>query len=439
MIYMATIQRPRGTRDFGPEEMEKRRAIEEILRKTATIFGYREIATPTFETAELYTERSGESIRNEMYIFKDKGGRELSLRPELTMPTLRFYAEELRNLPKPIKVFYFGNCFRYERPQSGRFREFWQYGCEIIGGGEHESDADIIACAVFSLENAGLKKFVVRIGHLGVIRGLLWEIGIDGEDQSKCMQLIDKGETEELFEILKTKSPSNLGIDRIRDLLELENSKTVYQSAKKIIAGNRKAMKAIESLEKILKILESLGVENYVVDLGIARGLDYYTGMVFEIDVPTLGAEKQVCGGGAYKLAELFGAEPTNSTGYAIGFDRVILALQSQDVDIPIQGITAYIVPLGEPTKEQVMKIASTLRKGGISCNAALLDRNISKHMKYANSINAKFTIIIGENEISSGQASVKNMQSGEQQNIPFDKIVEHIRDSTGVNPPESE
>jgi histidyl-tRNA synthetase len=433
---MATIQRPRGTRDFGPEEMERRRYIEEVLRKTAATFGYREITTPTFENAELYTERSGESIRNEMYMFKDKGGRELSLRPELTMPTMRFYAEELRNLSKPIKVFYFGNCFRYERPQSGRFREFWQYGCEIIGGGEHESDADIIACAVSSLENAGLKKFVVRIGHLGVIRGLLWEIGVEGEDQSKCMQLIDKGETEELFNILKAKSPSNLGIDRIRDILDLENSKTVHQMAKKIIAGNRKAMKAIDNLEKILKTLEALGVKDYVIDLGIARGLDYYTGMVFEIDVPTLGAEKQVCGGGAYKLAELFGAEPTNSTGYAIGFDRVILALESREVEIPIQGITVYMIPLGDEAKEQVMKMATTLRKNGISCNAALLDRNISKHMKYANNINAKFTIIIGENEISSGSASVKNMQSGKQLNVPFDKIVEHISDFIGVEPP---
>jgi histidyl-tRNA synthetase len=130
---MPNIPRPRGTRDFGPEEMGKRRAVEGLLRKTADNFGYREIATPTFEHSELYIERSGEAIRNEMYMFKDKGGRELSLRPELTMPTMRFYAEGMRDISKPIKVYYFGNCFRYERPQSGRFREFWQYGAEIMG------------------------------------------------------------------------------------------------------------------------------------------------------------------------------------------------------------------------------------------------------------------------------------------------------------------
>jgi histidyl-tRNA synthetase len=432
MIYMATIQRPRGTRDFLPEEMEKRRYIEEILRKTAHIFGYREIATPTFEHAELYTERSGESIRNEMYMFKDKGGRELSLRPELTMPTMRFFAEDLRNMARPIKVYYFGNCFRYERPQSGRFREFWQYGCEIIGGGEHESDADIIACAIASLENVGLLKFQTRVGHLGVLRALLWEIGIEGENQSKCMQLIDKRDDEELFKILKSKSPSNLGIDRIKSILDLEKSKNIMPEAKKVISGNRKALRALENLEKILRILKNLGVEDYVVDLGIARGLDYYTGMVFEIDVPTLGAEKQVCGGGAYKLAELFGAEPTNSTGYAIGFDRVMMALERQESEIPIKRVSAYIIPLGDEAKTQAMRITSNLRRSGISCNAALLDRNISKHMKYANTINARYTIIIGENELASKQVSIKNMESGEQVNVPFEKVAEYIGESTG-------
>ncbi|UCE37595.1 MAG: histidine--tRNA ligase [Thermoplasmata archaeon] len=430
---MASIQRPRGTRDFGPEEMGKRRYIEGILRKTAETFGYQEITTPTFEHSELYTERSGEAIKNEMYMFKDKGGRELSLRPELTLPTMRFYANDMRNVPKPIKVYYFGNCFRYERPQSGRFREFWQYGAEIIGGGVYESDADIIALAAVSLENAGLKGFVTRIGHLGVLRAMLWEIGVDGEKQSKCMQLIDKGEHDELFTLLSEQSPGNLGIDRIRSLLDLEKSPSVLEKAKKILRGNRKALKAIEDLEKILIDLEALGVKNYTIDLGIARGLDYYTGMVFEIDYPKLGAEKQVCGGGAYTLAELFGSEPTTSTGFAIGFDRVMMALERQETDIPIQGVTAYVIPLGSEAKNQAFKIAATLRKSGISASIALLDRNISKHMKYANAIGAKQVIIIGEDELATKQATIKDMKSGEQKKVAFEKIAEHIKTASGA------
>jgi histidyl-tRNA synthetase len=425
---MPSIQKPRGTRDFGPEEMGKRRYIEEILRKTAETFGYREITTPTFEHSELYIERSGEAIKNEMYMFKDKGGRELSLRPELTLPTMRFISNDMRNVPKPIKVYYFGNCFRYERPQSGRFREFWQYGAEVIGGGVHESNADIIALAVSSLENAGLKGFVTRIGHLGVLRAMLWEIGVEGEERSKCMQLIDKGELDELFSILEKQSPSNLGIDRISSLLNLEQSSSVITKARKILSGNRKALKAMEDLEKVLDTLKALGVENYTVDLGIARGLDYYTGMVFEIDYPKLGAEKQVCGGGAYTLAELFDSEPITSTGFAIGFDRVIMALDKQETEIPIQGMTAYVIPLGDKAKKHGYNIANDLRKSGISCDIALMERSISKHMKYANSQNAQFTIIIGENELASSEATVKDMKSGEQKKVNFKEIVNHIK-----------
>lgn len=430
---MASIQRPRGTRDFGPEEMGKRRHIEGLLRKTAETFGYREIYTPTFEHSELFTERSGEAIKNEMYLFKDKGGRELSLRPELTLPTMRLYADKLRNKTKPIKVYYFTNCFRYERPQSGRFREFWQYGAEVIGCGEIEGDAEIIALAVNSIKKAGLEGFVTRIGHLGVLRAMLWEMKIEGEKQSRCMQLIDKGELDELYKKLQEYAPSNLGIERIKALLKLQKSPKILDKAKKITSGNRKALKAIENLERILGSLKAFGVEDYIVDLGIARGLDYYTGMVFEIDVPYLGAEKQVCGGGAYELAELFEVESINSTGFAIGFDRVMMALEKKGEEIPLQRIMAYVIPLDKEAKEQAQRIATTLRISGLSCDMALMDRNLSKHMKYADAINAKFAIIIGEDEIASGEASVKDMKSGEQKKVPFEEIVKYIKDSTNI------
>lgn len=430
---MPNIQRARGTRDFGPGEMGNRRYIEVVLRKTAETFGYQEITTPSFERSELFTERSGEAIKDEMYLFKDKGGRELALRPELTMPTMRFYANEMRKRAKPVKVYYFGNCFRYERPQSGRFREFWQFGAEVIGGGVHESDADIIALAESSLKNSGLKNFKTRIGHLGVLRAVLWEIGIEGEKQSKCMQLIDKGELKELYKILQDHAPSNLGIKRIKALLALKDSSTILKQAKKILSGNRKALKSIEDLEKILKLLNAMNIEDYIIDLGIARGLDYYTGMVFEIDAPALGAEKQVCGGGAYSLAEHFGAEPTISTGFAIGFDRVLMAIKKQGGKIPTRGITAYVIPMGEEAKEQAFRIATDLRQNHVSCDIALMDRNISKHMKYANAMNAKYVIIIGEDEIAKKEATVKNMESGEQIKVGVKNIVKHFKDSAAT------
>ncbi len=169
------------------------------------------------------------------------------------------------------------------------------------------------------------------------------------------------------------------------------------------------------------------------MDLGIARGLDYYTGMVFEIDVPYLGAEKQVCGGGAYELAELFEIEPINSTGFAVGFDRVMMALEKKGEDIPQPRIMAYVIPLDKEAKDQGQKITTTLRKNGLSCDMALIERNLSKHMKYANAINAKYVIIIGEDELVKKEATVKNMESGEQIKVPFEEIVKNIKDSANI------
>lgn len=425
---MPNIQRPRGTRDFGPEEMGKRRYVEGVLRKTAETFGYKEIATPTFEHAELFTERSGEDVKNEMYIFKDKGGRDLSLRPELTAPTMRFYAAELRHLPKPIKVYYFGNCFRYERPQSGRFREFWQFGAEIIGGDVQGSDADIIAMAVSSLRNAGLTEFTTRIGHLGILRGLLEAMGISGEKQSQCMHFIDKGELDALFDLLEGEGSPGGEAGKIKALIEMEKSSELGEEVQNLVKGYEKVENALEELKTSLGLIMSLGVDSYIIDLGIARGLDYYTGMVFEIDVPSLGAEKQVCGGGAYELAELFGTAKINSTGFAIGFDRVMMALENKDQKIPVEGITAYIIPLGGEARTAALELAAELRKNNISCDTALGERSVAKHMKFANSISAQFTIIIGEDELKAMTASIKNMESGEQVTVPYDSVVEHIK-----------
>lgn len=427
---MPSIQRPRGTRDFGPEEMGRRRYIEGIMRKTAETFGYREIMTPTFEHSELYTERSGEAIRNEMYTFKDKSDRELALRPELTMPAIRFYANELTHMSKPIKIYYSTNCFRYERPQSGRFREFWQFGAETIGGGEYEADAEIIALAVECIRNSGLKDFKTRIGHLGVLRALLKDMGVDKGNQSKCMQLIDKGELNELYNILESIAQSEEKIDKIKAILDLEKPNTIPSKTRDIITGCEEAIKAIETLEKILTHLKGLGVGKYTIDLGIARGLDYYTGMVFEIDVPFLGAEKQVCGGGAYELATLFDAKPTNSTGFAIGFDRVMMALEKKKAKIPVPILIAYVIPMNEEAKEEALRITTDLRRNGISCDVVLMDRSISKHMKHANSLKAKYAIIIGEDEIKTKEVSIKNMESGEQVKVSFKEIVNYFKNT---------
>jgi histidyl-tRNA synthetase len=294
-----------------------------------------------------------------------------------------------------------------------------------MGGDVQGSDADIIAMAVSSLRNAGLTEFTARIGHLGILRGLLEAMDICGERQSHCMRLIDKDELDALFDMLEGEAGGETG--KIRAIIEMEKSSELGDLVDNLVKGNERAKSALEELKSTLALVKSLGVEEYIIDLGIARGLDYYTGMVFEIDVPSLGAEKQVCGGGAYELAELFGAEKINSTGFAIGFDRVMMALKNSGVEIPLEGITAYVIPLGQEARTTALKLAAELRGNGISCDSALGERSIAKHMKFANAQAARFTIIIGEDELKSKTASVKNMESGEQVALPLDSVVEHV------------
>lgn len=418
---MTEFQRPRGTRDFGPEDMARRRFVEARLRSTAELFGFGEVMTPMFEDTALFVERSGEGIVNEMYAFKDKGDRDISLRPELTAPVMRFYVNELQNRAKPVKVFYFGNVFRYERPQSGRYREFFQFGAELIGAPSMESDAEVIALALWSLESIGLKDTVVRIGNLDILKGLLGKIGVEGDDQAACRRLIDKADFEALGRTLDGLGVAKAEQERLMSIIGLKGGAEALDKARELAGSDISGM---DYLGGILERLAVYGFKNCTVDFSVARGLDYYTGMVFEIDAPCLGAEKQICGGGAYSLAELFGGEPVNSTGYAFGFDRIMLAMESSGIQIPIPGLQAYIIPIGEKARAEALDILRTLRSAGIQSDMDLMGRNISKALAYANSAGAEKAIIIGEKEIAEASVTVRDMKSGEQSKYPISDLL---------------
>ncbi|MDD4497694.1 MAG: histidine--tRNA ligase, partial [Methanosarcinaceae archaeon] len=285
-----TVNRPRGTRDFLPEITAKRRYVESVMRKVALNWSYEEIITPTFEHLDLFTLKSGEGVVGELYNFTDKGGREMTLRPELTAPVMRMYVNELQPLPKPLKLFYFENCFRYERPQKGRFREFWQFGTELIGSSKPDSDAEVIALARAILNAVGVKG-TMKIGNLAVIRKVLEDL--DPENVSSIMRLVDKKDYEGLEAFLEEiQAEEKLRADLFK-LIKLEGS-DLLSRAREIVGD----LPELDNFETTLTLLEAYGVE-YTLDFGIARGLDYYTGMVFEIYAEGLGAQKQVCGGGS--------------------------------------------------------------------------------------------------------------------------------------------
>ena len=418
------IQRPRGTRDFGPVEMARRRAVEQAMRDACHRFGFGEVVTPTFEQSGLFTLRSGEAIVDEMYVFTDKGGREMALRPEITASVIRFFISEMSTMPKPLKLYYVGNCFRYENPQSGRYREFFQLGAELIGNENPETDAEVISLAIESLHAAGLQDFKVRVGHIGILKSLVLE-GIDDQTLAgNVLRMIDRGSLDSLSETLETNGITGSLAESITQ-----------------IAGTRGGIDALEDIDEsranehlreLFEILKLQGIDECELDLGIVRGLDYYTGMVFEIDAPRLGAEKQVVGGGSYTLSELFGGEPVFSTGFAIGIDRVMLALEAEKEMPEHAPIDAYVVPTEDAMRKYAFAIVSKLRARGIRADVDLMRRSMSKNLKYASSVGARYAVIVGKDEMAKRSVTLRNMASGEQTLVNADLLAEELEKVLG-------
>jgi len=414
---------PRGTRDFTPEEMEKRRYIEECMRSTFQTFGYREIQTPTFENLELFTIKSGDAIVEEIYSFTDKGGRKLSLRPELTAPVIRFYVNKLQMSPKPLKLFYFGNCYRYDRPQKGRYREFRQAGCEIIGTDSPEAYAELIALAYKILKNVGLKEIKLKIGNLSILSSMFDKLDILKEDQKQLIQLIDKSQFDDIFNVLNNYGINGEKANEFIDLLQTSDPKKILN----YIKGDETAEQQLSDFVEILKFLEASFDVSYQIKMSIVRGLEYYKGIVFEIEAPSLGAEKQICGGGAYDLIQLFRGRETPTAGFALGFDRVILALEIEKYNFPLSKLDFFVIPINEDMIRKSLQITQKLRMLGASTDIDLMNRGVKKSLKYASSLNAKNTILIGPEELQQESVTIRNMDTGKQKLIKIKDITKLI------------
>ena len=413
------LNKPRGTRDFNSDEMERRRYIEKNIRSTFLVFGYKEIQTPTFENLELFTAKSGDAIIEELYSFTDKGGRNLALRPELTAPVIRFYIDKLKMEPKPLKLFYFGNCYRYDRPQKGRYREFKQAGCEIIGANSPEAYAELIAMAYNIIKNAGLKNIELKIGNLDILASIFNKFNLKKDQQKYIIPLIDKSMYEDLFNSLIDFKLDNKEASTLTDIIQSSDLNEIEK-----LVNDKVIKEQIKVFKEILNFLrESFKIKNYKIDFSIVRGLDYYKGLVFEIDAPTLGAEKQLCGGGAYELIPLFGGNQTPTSGFAIGFDRTILALEKENYKFPTKKLDYFVIPIDKDMIIKAFEITKILRDKGLLVDIDLLRRGIGKSLKYASSINAKKAIIIGPDELKQNSVTIKDMSSGTQEKIKIEEL----------------
>ena len=419
------FKKPRGTRDFTPEEMQKRKYVEECMRSTFGSFGYKEIQTPMFENLELFTAKSGEGIIQEIYSFRDKGGRDLALRPELTAPVMRFYVDKLQMEPKPLKLFYFGNCFRYDRPQKGRYREFRQAGCEIIGVDTPEAYAELIAMAYTLLKNVGLKNIKLNIGNLNILSSMFNVLNLPKDKQKYLIPLIDKSLSADVLSALQDFGIKPQEATSFLEILQTTDIKKISG----YIKSDQTALDELSKLEQILNLLrDSFDIKNYEVKTSIVRGLDYYKGIVFEIDAPSLGAEKQLCGGGAYELISLFGGKESPTAGFAIGFDRTILALETEKYSFSSQKLDAYIIPVNKDMINKSLEITQDLRKQGISVDVDLLRRGIGKSLKYADSVNAEKAIIVGPKELEKDSVTIRNLETGKQETIKIKDISHNFK-----------
>jgi histidyl-tRNA synthetase len=428
------IERPRGTRDFGPDEMTKRRFLENRLRGVAESYGYREVGTPTLEHLELFIAKSGPGIVDETYTFKDKGGRNMVLRPELTLPTMRYFAAELRALPRPVKVYYYGPVYRYEEPQKGRYREYWQFGVELIGADTPEADGEVIALAAHCISSLGITGVELRVGHVGLVRALVALANLDEAQRHAVFPLIDKKDTDGLDAKLRQFEVRPALCDLLVEVASFRGGPSELQELAGRLGDVPAAKSAVDRLLAVLKALHARKVEAPRIDLGVVRGLDYYTGVVFEFHSPNLGAESQCGGGGAYSLTDLFEMPYEGTSGFGLGFDRLAMLVPDSALPVATGAVDVLVVPIGD---SEAVKALSALcevavRGAGARVERDLLGRGPSKSLKYADARGARFAILIGEKEASAGTVTVRDLKSGQQSTLGLDAAVMHLQSELG-------
>jgi histidyl-tRNA synthetase len=494
---MVKFGTPRGTQDFLPAETAVRNYVERIIRQSFEAGGFQPVQTPVFEEFALFSARSGEEIRNSMFTFWSDQF-EYALRPELTAPICRLVASgRLSNMPQPYKLYYIGDCFRYGRPQAGRYREFTQAGLELMGSSSPVADAEIISLAVHTLKALGISPFSVKVGNIGVFRDLLAEEDLDYDGQSQVINQIDhimsvhgkcqaiqiheplepddtdyvRGEVADLYrlqeeagykgnyEILPASDYSESSVrnwlnrlpaiaehtyrylwtknnvvppDKAELLIavsQVHGSFADVTSRAKDLLGNSAAQKAIQELDEVCTWLKKHSVSDFEVVLGIARGLDFYTSTVFEIESPLLGAQKQLCGGGRYdKLVEEFGGTPIAATGFAFGFDRICEVFEKSGQSVSAAQYDVFITVAEWPLLDRAVAMATELRKEQIRTGVPLQEGSLSKQLGHAARTGSKYAVILGSDELSQGMCKLRDMAARTEELIKFEDTAKIIK-----------
>ncbi|SMC57131.1 histidine--tRNA ligase [Papillibacter cinnamivorans] len=404
---MSLITAPRGTKDVLPSESYKWHYVEGILRKTAADFGYSEIRFPTFENTDLFIRGVGDTtdvVQKEMYTFLDKGGRSISLRPEGTASVVRSFLEHsLYSAGLPVKAYYIAPNFRYEKPQAGRLREHHQFGVECFGAACASADAEVIGLADTYLSRLGIRGISLEINSIGCpycrpkYHEALKEYFKSRED-SLCPTCLDRLERNPLR------------------ILDCKNESCKIVSAGAPVMLDYLCDDCREHFNQLQGYLKAMGI-SYAVNPRIVRGLDYYTRTVFEFVSTEIGAQGTVCGGGRYDgFVSALGGPPTPGLGFGSGIERLLLVMEAQGIDIPRPaGIRVFIAAIGDAADLRAQQLVHSLRRIGIPAERDTAGRGLKAQMKFSDRIGALYTIVLGDDELSSGSVRVKNMATGEE------------------------
>lgn len=411
------IKAPKGTMDVVPENSFKWQFIEDKIREITKEFGISEIRTPVFEHTELFQRGVGDTtdvVEKEMYTFNDKGDRSITLRPEGTAGAVRLFIEHgLFNNPMPIKTFYLTSCYRYEKPQAGRLREFHQFGVEYFGTQNPSADAEMMQLPMLLYRRLGLKGLTLNINSIGC---------------PKCRKAYNEklreylsGHYDELCDTCKSRYERNPM--RILDC-KSPVCKQIAKGAPLLIDNICQECEA--HFEQVKKYLEAVGMD-YEIDPYIVRGLDYYTKTVFEITAQNKNSNNTICGGGRYDgLVEELGGNATPACGFALGMERLLLTMEEQGIEIPdTSNVKIFVGSMGEQSSMFAHRLVQELRSIGVSAERDHMDRSVKAQLKYANKIRAEYVIVLGDDEIESGKVKLKNMAKGEE--ITVDATAEAI------------
>ena len=427
-------QPPRGTRDFLPDEMNKRNWVLDQIREVYEEYGFEPLGTPAFESWELLKMKSGEDVINQIYYFKDKAERELGLRFDLTTSLARVVAMH-RELQMPFKRYAMGTVWRYENPSEKRFREFWQADADTVGVSDVIADAEVLAAAVDCLKKMGFEGFVIKVNDRRILEEFVLKAGVSKNYVLNAIRSVDKllkigrdGVVEELRKL-------NVNIEDATNLLDSLSmsgeNEYVLSKVEERLSGSPKGLDGCKALRDMINYAKYFGYAEYIgVELSLARGLDYYTGPVFEVCAKGYEDYGSIAGGGRYdEIVNIFGGEPTPATGISFGLERLVPLLEMKGGFEGIAlGVDILVAPISETMKGEAIKIAQELRAAGNKTVIDLLDRRFSKQLEYADRKRVRKVVIVGEKEIAEGTLTIKDMKTGEQIKVERAQLIDSLK-----------